>query len=128
MNEYFVTYEGGDMDGKSYIFFKRPPDEIFYGKYRLETRDRWVDGKKAKHYVYVLAKQEDTAALFDSESVESADLRMDFERYMKGLKARDARVLYLWACGHTQEEISAEVGVTQQHVSRLLAEMCKKIL
>lgn len=57
--EYFVTYEGGDMDGKSYIYFKPPPDESFYGKYRLETRYRVINGKKEKHYIYVLAERED---------------------------------------------------------------------
>ena len=69
----------------------------------------------------------DVTDLFDSDSIESVDARLDFERYMAGLKARDARVLYLWACGHTQEEIGAEVGCSQRHVGRLLAEMSKNL-
>jgi len=68
----------------------------------------------------------DLSDLFDDESIESVDARLDFERYMAGLKARDAQVLYMWACGYTQEEIGAEVGVTQQRIQQILANICKK--
>ena len=68
----------------------------------------------------------DLSDLFDDESIESVDARLDFERYMAGLKARDAQVLYLFACGHTQEEIGAEVGVTDRQVRRILSNIRKK--
>ena len=64
--------------------------------------------------------------LFDSESLESIERKIDFERMLEGLKARDKRIVALYASGHTQEEIGAIVGLSHQHVSRVLANMCKR--
>lgn len=68
----------------------------------------------------------DLSDLFDDESIESVDARLDFERYMAGLKARDAQVLYLFACGHTQAEIAEELGLTQPRICQILANIYKK--
>ena len=64
--------------------------------------------------------------LFDCESLESVERKIDFERMVEGLKARDKRIVALYASGHTQEEIGSEVGISHQHVSRILANMCKR--
>ena len=61
--------------------------------------------------------------LFDSESLESIERKIDFERILEGLKARDKRIVYLYASGHTQEEIGAAVGISDRQVRRILAKM-----
>lgn len=65
--------------------------------------------------------------LFDCESLESIERKIDFERMLEELSARDKLIVALYASGCTQEEIGAKVGVTQQHVSRTLANMCKRL-
>ena len=65
--------------------------------------------------------------LFDSESLESIDRKIDFERMLEGLKARDKRIVYLYASGHTQEEIGALMGLNQSQISRVLAKMHKRL-
>lgn len=64
--------------------------------------------------------------LFDSENLESVDLKIDFEQLLARLSERDRRIAVLYAFGHTQAEIGAIIGLSQQHVSRILADMCKK--
>lgn len=64
--------------------------------------------------------------LFDSESLESIERKIDFERMLEELSARDKRIVYLYASGHTQEEIGAIVGVDQSQISRILANMHKR--
>ena len=66
--------------------------------------------------------------LFDSESLESIERKIDFERMLEGLKARDKRIVYLYASGHTQEEIGEAVGCNHSTVSRILAKMHKNLL
>ena len=63
--------------------------------------------------------------LFDSESLESIERKIDFERMLEGLKARDKRIVCLYASGHTQEEIGVIMGLTHQRISQILANICK---
>jgi DNA-directed RNA polymerase specialized sigma subunit len=56
----------------------------------------------------------------------SVDRKIDFERMVEGLKARDKRIVYLYASGHTQEEIGAIVGLNHSQISRILAKMHKR--
>jgi DNA-binding CsgD family transcriptional regulator len=55
----------------------------------------------------------------------SVDRKIDFERMVEGLKARDKRIVALYASGHTQEEIGAIVGLSQPTIHRVLANMNK---
>ena len=64
--------------------------------------------------------------LFDSEDMESVERKIDFERLLTTLSERDRRIAVLYAFGHTQEEIGAIVGISHQHISRVLANMCKR--
>jgi len=60
----------------------------------------------------------------DEQGIEN---RIDVERAIGRLTLREATVLYLWAmCEKSQAEIGAIIGLSQQHVSRILADMCKK--
>ena len=55
------------------------------------------------------------------------ETRCDIEQAIGNLTFREATVLYLWAmCEKSQAEIGAIIGLSQQHVSRILADMCKK--
>ena len=64
--------------------------------------------------------------LFDCESLESVERKIDFERMLEGLKARDRRIVYLYAFGHTQEEIGTIVGLSQRRIGQILQETSKK--
>lgn len=64
--------------------------------------------------------------LFDSEDMESIERKIDFERLLTTLSERDRKIAVLYAFGYTQEEIGAEVGVTQQRIQQILANICKK--
>ena len=64
--------------------------------------------------------------LFDSESLESVERKIDFERMLEELSARDRRVVYLYASGHTQEEIGAIMGLTQRRIGQILQEISKR--
>ena len=64
--------------------------------------------------------------LFDSESLESVERKIDFERMLEGLIARDRRIVYLYAFGHTQEEIGTIVGLSQRRIGQILQETSKK--
>jgi RNA polymerase sigma factor (sigma-70 family) len=60
----------------------------------------------------------------DEQGVEN---RIDVERAIGRLTFKEAAVLYLWAiCEKSQAEIGEIIGLSQQHVSRILADMCKK--
>jgi RNA polymerase sigma factor (sigma-70 family) len=60
----------------------------------------------------------------DEQGVEN---RIDVERAIGRLTFKEATVLYLWAiCEKSQAEIGEIIGLSQQHVSRILADMCKK--
>ena len=64
--------------------------------------------------------------LFDSEDMESVERKIDFERLLTTLSERDRKIAVLYAFGHTQEEIGAIVGISHQHISRVLANMNKR--
>lgn len=61
--------------------------------------------------------------LFDSEDSESIELKIDFERLLKRLSPRDRRIAVLYAFGHTQEEIGAELGLTKGRICQILADI-----
>ena len=65
--------------------------------------------------------------LFDSESLESIERKIDFERMLEGLKARDKRIVALYASGHTQEEIGVAVGLSQRRIGQILQEISKRL-
>ena len=61
--------------------------------------------------------------LFDSEDMESIELKIDFERLLKRLSPRDRRIAVLYAFGHTQEEVGAIVGLTKGRICQILADI-----
>ena len=63
--------------------------------------------------------------LFDSESLESIERKVEFEQLFARLSERDRRVAVLYAFGHTQEEIGAIVGLNHSQISRILAKIHK---
>jgi DNA-binding NarL/FixJ family response regulator len=64
--------------------------------------------------------------LRDLFSEDEVDERLDAQRALDGLSARDAAIVYLFACGHTQAEIGERVGLHQSQIGRILGELCKK--
>ena len=63
--------------------------------------------------------------LFDGEDFESVERKIDFERLLKRLSPRDRKIAVLYAFGHTQEEIGAIVGLCDQRISQILANIRK---
>ena len=61
----------------------------------------------------------------DLFSEDEVDERLDAQAVLNDLPIRDAAVVYLYACGHTQEEIGERVGLNQSQVGRILAKMHK---
>ena len=66
--------------------------------------------------------------LFDSESLESIERKIDFERMLEGLKARDKRIVALYASGLTYDEIGEKVGLTKGRVCQILSEIKQNML
>lgn len=72
--------------------------------------------------------------LFDSEDMESAGLKIDFERLLAALSERDRKIAVLYAFGHTQAEVGAIVGLCGQRISQILAnirksaELCESLI
>ena len=66
--------------------------------------------------------------LFDCESLESVERKIDFERMVEGLKARDKRIVYLYASGHTYDEIGEKVGLTKGRICQILSEIKQTLL
>jgi len=64
--------------------------------------------------------------LFDSEDMESAGLKIDFERLLAALSERDRKIAVLYAFGHTQEEIGAELGLTRRRIGQILANISQR--
>ena len=58
----------------------------------------------------------------DEQGVEN---KIDVERAMGRLSRREAAVLYLWVTGYTQAEIGEAMGVSQQRISQILANISK---
>ena len=59
----------------------------------------------------------------DEQGIEN---RIDVERAIGRLTFREATVLYLWVTGYTQAEIGEAMGVSQQRISQILADISKK--
>lgn len=66
--------------------------------------------------------------LFDSESLESIERKIDFERLLTTLSERDKRIAVLYAFGHTQEEIGSELGLTKGRICQILADIKQSTL
>ena len=64
--------------------------------------------------------------LFGTEDFDSIDRKIEFERMLEELSARDKRIVYLYAFGHTQEEIGTIVGLSQRRIGQILQETSKK--
>ena len=58
----------------------------------------------------------------DEQGVEN---KIDVERAIGRLSKREAAVLYLWVTGYTQAEIGEAMGVSQQRISQILANISK---
>ena len=59
----------------------------------------------------------------DEQGVEN---KIDVERAIGRLSYREAAVLYLWVTGYTQAEIGEKMGISQQRISQILANISKK--
>ena len=59
--------------------------------------------------------------LFDSESLESVELKVEFEQLLARLSERDRRIAILYAFGHTQEEIGIILGLTKGRICQILS-------
>lgn len=66
--------------------------------------------------------------LFDSESLESIERKIDFERMLEGLKARDKQIVALYASGLTYDEIGEKVGLTKGRICQILSEVKQNLL
>ena len=63
--------------------------------------------------------------LSDFIADENADQKIEIDEAVERLGHIDRAVLYLWVEGYTQAEIGRMFGYSQQHISRILANMCK---
>ena len=70
----------------------------------------------------------DIRDLFDCESLESVERKIDFERMVEGLKARDKRIVALYASGLTYDEIGEKVGLTKGRICQILSEIKQSLL
>lgn len=103
------------------------------------TEDEVRQGSEALHGFTALSIDAETAAgtgdllLGDRLGAldEAYDLVLDREAVKPGIRRlgeRERRVLYLrFFAGMTQSAIATELGLSQMHVSRLIAESCRRI-
>lgn len=54
------------------------------------------------------------------------DLKLDFERFCKGLSERERKILQLYSEGKTQTDIMKQIGVSQPHICRTIKSIYKK--
>ena len=66
--------------------------------------------------------------LFGTEDLESIERKIDFERMLENLKARDKRIVALYASGHTYDEIGEKVGLTRGRICQILSEIKQSLL
>ena len=58
---------------------------------------------------------------------QGAETRIDLEQAIGRLTFREAAVLYLWAmCEYSQAEVGEIVGLSQQRIGQILADISKK--
>jgi len=62
----------------------------------------------------------------NTESVDDMDALIDAVAYAKSLPKREQKILMLFCEGYTTREIGAKVGISHQHVSRIIKAMCQK--
>ena len=61
------------------------------------------------------------------DDMDGVENRIDVERAIGRLTFREATVLYLWAvCEKSQDEIGEIVGLSQQRIGQILANISKK--
>lgn len=65
--------------------------------------------------------------LFGTEDFDSIDRKIEFERMLEELSARDKRIVALYAGGLTQEEIGEKVGLSQRRIGQILQEISKRL-
>ena len=70
----------------------------------------------------------ETIDLRDLFSEDEVDERLDAERALKGQSFRDAAIVYLYACGHTQEYIGKKVGLSQRRIGQILEKASKNAI
>ena len=63
--------------------------------------------------------------LIDFLSDEDAETRLEAQERIDDVGRVERAVLYLWVTGYTQEGIGCMFGYSQQHISRILTNMCK---
>lgn len=54
------------------------------------------------------------------ETIEGVETLIDVQKRLKFLPVRTKQILYLYACGHTYEEIGALVGLTKGRICQIL--------
>ena len=59
----------------------------------------------------------------DLFSEDDVDERIDAQAVLNDLPIRDAAIVYLFACGHTYDEIGERVGLTKGRICQILGEI-----
>lgn len=57
------------------------------------------------------------------ESIEGVETLIEVEKHIEKWPMREKQILYLIACGHTQEEVGEIVGLSDRHIRRILRKM-----
>lgn len=70
-----------------------------------------------------MTEQYDLKDFFAEDDVEG---RLEAQAVMDELCVRERRILYLYVTGHTQAQIADIMGLTQQRVQQILANICKR--
>ncbi|HNZ15571.1 MAG TPA: sigma factor-like helix-turn-helix DNA-binding protein [Anaerolineaceae bacterium] len=65
--------------------------------------------------------------LFGTEDIDSIDRKIEFERMFDSLKARDKRIVYLYATGHNYDEIGEMTGITKGRVCQILSNIKQRL-
>lgn len=66
--------------------------------------------------------------LFGIEELASVERKIDFERMLDCLSARDKRIVALYASGLTYDEIGEKMGLTKGRVCQILSEIKQRLL
>jgi len=57
----------------------------------------------------------------DLFSEDDVDERLDAQAAIDAMPAREAAIVYLFACGHTYDEIGEKVGLTKGRICQILS-------